>query len=232
MATASDMIKAAMQDLGFLAQLQIPTDYHMQGCLTRFNRMMDSWSIERLMVFEVQTVSFSLTASKASYTWGTGGDWSGTRPNRIERAYVRDVNSNDFPLEILTQAQWDTIGLKTVTSQIPDSIYYDPSYPLGTANLFPVPTLNYTIFLDVWVALTQLATLATVVAEPPGYARAIATNLALEIAPFLEMPVPDATVVAARQSKANVKRINDPDLVMFCDPALKPKSGTYNIYRG
>jgi len=80
--------------------------------------------------------------------------------------------------------------------------------------------------------LTNPATLATTLAFPPGYLRAFAYNLAMEIAPeFGVEPSPQVQRIAMT-SKRNLKRINNPDDVMSLPYSLVASRNRYNIFAG
>jgi hypothetical protein len=80
--------------------------------------------------------------------------------------------------------------------------------------------------------LTQPTTLATQLFFPPGYMRAFAYNLAMEIAPeFGVEPSPQVQRIAMT-SKRNLKRINNPDDVMSIPYAIVATRQRFNIYAG
>jgi hypothetical protein len=80
--------------------------------------------------------------------------------------------------------------------------------------------------------LTQPATLATELFFPPGYMRAFAYNLAMEMAPeFGVEPSPQVQRIAMT-SKRNLKRINNPYDVMSLPYAVVANRQRFNIYAG
>jgi hypothetical protein len=80
--------------------------------------------------------------------------------------------------------------------------------------------------------LTQPALLNTELFFPPGYMRAFAYNLAMEIAPeFGVEPSPQVQRIAMT-SKRNLKRINNPYDVMSMPYALVSNRQRFNIYSG
>ena len=80
--------------------------------------------------------------------------------------------------------------------------------------------------------LTQPATLSTELHFPPGYMRAFAYNLAMEIAPeFGVEPSPQVQRIAMT-SKRNLKRINNPYDVMSLPYAIVANRQRFNIYAG
>ena len=80
--------------------------------------------------------------------------------------------------------------------------------------------------------LAEAATLGTDLFFPPGYMRAFAYNLAMEIAPeFGVEPSPQVQRIAMT-SKRNLKRINNPDDVMSMPYAIVATRQRFNIYSG
>jgi hypothetical protein len=98
--------------------------------------------------------------------------------------------------------------------------------------IYPKPTqLLEWHFISVQ-ELTEPATLATELFFPPGYMRAFAYNLAMEIAPeFGVEPSPQVKRVAMT-SKRNLKRINNPYDVMSLPYAVVANRQRFNIYSG
>lgn len=241
MATANQIITRAMQALGILGRTETPSAGEANDGLTAFNAMLDSWSGgEDLMSYVVLERSFPLVVNTNSYTIGTGGVVNVARPNDITQAYIRDSIGNNFLMDILPRDKWNQIGNRstTMTSQIPDTMFYDPQYPLGVINIFPTPLLTYTCFFDSTQDQVDFASLTTSLSAPPGYERCYVLNLALEMmgAGFpcmLDEKALMRLINNASDAKANVKRTNIKEVLADYDDAIvsRPEC-TYNIYRG
>src|SRR6202007_2905271 len=185
--SALDLTTLALEALQVYAAGEAPQDTNnadQQRMLKLGNNMLDMWSNEHLMVFAKQQISFTLTVNKTAYTIGTSGspDINTTRPLDFARgagiAQLQDGNGNNFPFEFKTREEWLLIGNRTVTSQIPDTGWYDQAFPNGVINIFPTPLLAYTLYADPALQLVDLALLSTTISLPPGYEVAIWTNLA------------------------------------------------------
>ena len=224
MATAQTLIDRACRLIGAVSSGESPSTAEPADGLIALNAMMDSWNTDRLTIYALTDVTKTLVANDASYTIGSGGDINTTRPLRIDGAYVTE-GSTDLPVEVISAAAWDAIADKTVTSNFPSLLYYEPSYPLGVVKIWPVPTDTNVLTLSVESQLTSFATAATSVSLPPGYERAIAANLAIEIAPEFGRPVPPEVLQLARSSLAAIKRRNVPDLTQQIECVSK----RYNI---
>lgn len=236
MTTASDIITRAARSLGYLGRTEVLSAADANDGLIAFNSMLDSWSNEFLMSYISLERSFTLQINKQSYTMGTGGDVVITRPLDIVRAFIRDSNNLDYPLRPVNRAYWNDIGDKGITSQIPDTYFYDPQYPLGVFNIFPKPLLAYTIFFDSTQDQVDFSSLTTALSMPIGYELAYVTNLALQMMSagfpcLLDEKGMQVLVANAQASKANVKRTNMKEVVADMDPAIVSRSNaTYNIY--
>lgn len=235
-ASASQIITRAAQALGYTGRGEVLTATDANDGLTAFNAMLDSWSNESLMSFFTLERSFTLNINQQTYTIGTGGYINATRPYDITGAFVRDTNNNDYPMRVIPQDIWNNIGTKYITSQIPDTLFYDPQYPLGVINIFPVPLLSYTVFFDSTQDQTTLATLTTTIATPVGYERAYVLNLAIELASagfpvMLDDKSYGILINNAAQAKANIKRANIKEVIAGYDAAIVSQSNaSYNIY--
>lgn len=236
MTTASEIITRAGKALAYLGRTEVLSAGDANDGLVCLNSLLDSWSNEALMSYVELQRSFALIAGQQTYTIGTGGYINSTRPYSISGAFLRDSNSNDYPMRIVNQDIWDNIGLKTITSQIPDTLYYDSQYPLGVINIFPVPLINYTVFFNTTTDQLDLATLTTALSLPVGYERAFVLNLAMEMitAGFPCLLTGDGLAqlrANAAEAKGNIKRANIKEVVADFDDAIVSRSeATYNIY--
>lgn len=235
---ASDIITRAARALGFLGLNEVLAASYMNAGLDALNTMLDSWAGEKLTSYANQTITFVMTAGQSQYTIGTVGtpDVNNVRPLDVYDGYITDTNNLDYPLTILTQDRWNDIGDKSITSQIPTTIFLDPQNPLAVLNVFPVPLLPYTLSMDVLLQQALFAAITTQLAMPPGYTRAYASNLAVELMGagwpcLLDEKQLAALIKNASESKANIKRENIKEVVAEYDGAIVSKSyATYNIY--
>jgi hypothetical protein len=232
--TAGDQINRALRLLGVLAEGETTSASVSQDALTAMNQMIDSWNTERLSVFCTQDQVFTWPAGEYIRTLGPSGNFVGLRPVLLDDAtYYRDPGTNvSFGIKFINQQQYDGIAVKTVTSTYPQVIFVNMGYPNITMSIYPRPTRDLEWHFVSVQELTQPATLATVLAFPPGYLRAFTYNLAMEIAPeFGVEPSPQVTRIAMT-SKRNLKRINNPDDVMSMPYAIVATRQRFNIYAG
>lgn len=209
MTSVIEIITDAMQDAGLIAANEAPTDVEAQKVFRMLNRMMDSWSTENLMIFNNVQEVFNLVSAQQSYTIGTGGDFNTSRPISITAIYMRDVNGNDLPVQMLSSMEYAQILSKPIGTTIALAAYYNATAPLGTLTFWPVPTATtYKSVIWSWKALTDFTSLTNSVDLPTGYLEAIISNLAIRSAISFQAPIPTGLEVWANETKAQLKRIN------------------------
>ena len=232
--TAGDQINRALRLLGILAEGETPSAATSQDALVALNQMIESWSIERLSVFCTQDQIFTWPAGEYIRTLGPSGDFVGLRPVLLDDAtYYRDPGTNvSFGIKFINQQQYDGIAVKTVTSTYPQVIFVNMGFPDVTMSIYPRPTRDLEWHFISVQELSNPATLATDLFFPPGYLRAFAYNLAMEIAPEYGVEPSPQVKRIAMTSKRNLKRINNPDDVMSMPYAIVATRQRFNIYAG
>ena len=239
MATALDMITDSLQKIGVYAPGEVITDADAERSLIVLNDMLDSWSNENLTMFALLQQSGVLIPGQQSYTVGPGGAFNTTRPLKIEdgpgRCFVIDSTGQNYPLEVIDQQRWNLLGQLNINSNIPTALFYDPQYPVGIINIFPIPNVGYTLYWDSYLALANFTSLASVLSLPAGYKKAIQDCLAVELWPYFKADaaqIPVNIVASAMTAKGNVKRKNIRPMIGFFDKEIVSRATpTYNIYR-
>lgn len=231
--TARVLIADALRSLGVLAAGEAPTDAEASDTLMLLNEMLELWNLQSLAVYSILRTAQSTTASKASYTLGSGGDWNMTRPDRLMRIVHYDSTQDlEIPLIFMPERSFQNLSQKTTESTIPHQWYDDRGYPLRTIYLFPVPSENKQVYLYTWQQLTTVATLDTVLDFPPGYRPAIRYNLAMHAAVDQGQPATAELQAQASQTLAVIKRANIIIEPLQADPALHGTVGTYDARLG
>lgn len=210
MGTVRDLIRASLLDLGAIASSEAMTADEAADGLRALNLLLESWRLESLLIYAIDILSKVLTGA-TSYTWGTGGDIDSPRPIHLSRASLRLATSPtlDYPLQLLTDEEYEGIALKSQPSTIATAIYVDRAFPLANVFLWPVPTAGATLLLYPWHPLTSFAGLSTTVALPPGYERALQKHLALELSPqYRDCTISPTLANQAIDSKAWLKTAN------------------------
>lgn len=236
MTTARDLITGALTQIQVYAFGEQVANVDIAGGLDVVNSMLDSWSNESLTCYAILEQTGTILPGISSYTIGPGGDFDMTRPLKIldgpGRAYLLDENGDKYPIDVVTQDQWNLITQPNTNSDLPSTLFYDPQFPLGIINIYPEPYQSFPLFWDSYLQLAEFSSLSTLLSFPPGYRKAIQDNLAIELAPYFpSAQITPALVKAAKQSKANVKRTNIRPTVAVYDPEIVAKArGTWDIF--
>lgn len=234
MATASSVIVSALQMIGEKEIGATLSTAEETAYLSKLNMMLESWSIQRLMCYQIVQENFSLTTSTGTYTIGSGGTFNTTRPSRIVGAFIRTSDNSDYPLEIINSDSYNRITNKTVDGSYPNTLYYDAAFVSGlaTIKLYPEPTSGLTLYIDSWKQLQSFATVGTTVSLPPGYQLAIESNLSILLSPGFRSVQPEVIKIA-RESKAAIESLNAPEGIARLDSGVSGQSRqAYNIYNG
>lgn len=228
MPTATTILQRSLQAIGNVGTGETPSADDMDTAFQALNDMLDSWSTDKLYVFETLEENFPLVSGTASYTIGSGGTFNTTRPIKIDKAYVR-LSDIDYDLEIINGGAFANIPQKASIVTIPEFLWYNPTSPLGTIKFFPVPQASLTLYIQTSKQLTQFATQATNVTLAPGYAEAIRYSLMPRLAAEgLGEVTPDQIALAL----ASTERIRTNNSKV---PVLKNEFYTgsrFNIFRG
>lgn len=180
--------------------------------LARLNTMLELWSLDRLMCYQLVQESKALTSSVGSYTIGSGGAFNTARPEKIvDPCFVRDSAGIDYELEIIDAKAYGSISMKTVDGSYPRYLFYDAAFVAGLATIFlyPEPLASLTLYINSWKALQSFVTLDDTVVLPPGYQLAIESNYAIMAAAGFRA-VPAEVVKLAKDSKAAIMGLNAP----------------------
>ena len=157
------------------------------------NTLVDAWGIDPLMVYTILPQLFNLTPGLQIYTIGidptgmTVANFQVARPVRIHKANILTQLASPqvtrIPLEILDVDGWSNLRVQQTPSTIPQYLYDDYDDPLSKLYLYPYPSAAAQLEIYYWKQLSLFATVNDAVVVPPGYLRALKTNLAVELAP-------------------------------------------------
>lgn len=256
MATSvKSIIDQALRKLGAVGTgEQAGADEHADA-LAALRVMLDTWSLEALLVPFTVTEQFDLTPGQAFYSMGPDGDWVTTRPTRIEQirllgddgrsTYIPEASRNG----LRDQASVEP-GAPSAWLGQADGLRWFVSFnalPLGGAALvtsrkpFDVDALdNFARPYDetagaetVYPSGFVLSGIQTPLAFPPGYEAAIIYNLAVHLAPeYKGLDLPPMVVDQAARAKALIKIANTQPVDLVLDPVLTGRRGPYDIRLG
>lgn len=215
MATANNIIKRGLRLINAHGTGEtMSPDMSSDGLMT-LNAMISSWSLEKLMLFKFETVSYVPTA--ASFTIGATGQLVTTRPVEILSAYRRS-GGLDTDVRIGSRADYERESLKAQTGPV-EFLYYKPTLPNGTVFCWPVPT-GGTLFMTLQQPLTAFDTLVADVALPDGYEEALAFNFAVYAGPEYGTEASATVQRRAQNAKRLIKTANNEIPRLELDPAM------------
>lgn len=237
--SAADIVRLALKDAGVLGVGQTANAEDTNDVFDTLNMLLAQWSIKRWLIYHLLDMSVVSTGAM-SYTIGPGGDIdTGTmqRPDRLEDGcFYRQLitasspNQIDYPLGILeSREDYSRIGLKQL-STIPQYIFYDVTYPLGTLYPWPVPSaIKYEIHVAIKDTLAQFSNLADNINLPNQYYAALRYNLGATIRPLYQMP-PDPTLTALALTSLNVIKCSNAQIPRLQIPIQLGRGYLYNIF--
>jgi hypothetical protein len=234
--TVLDIISAALRINGILAAGETASNNECNDALISLNNMVDTWSTEKMLIYATIQETFSLVVNQGAYQMGSGApDFNTVRPQKIENiVWQQPTGSYPFNLgiKIVTQDQWASIGVPTITSTIPTHMWPQYTNPYVTLNFWPVPQAVNNIVIWSWKPLTDFSSLTQTVTLPPGYQKAIIYNLALELAPEYGSTPSELVLVQAAESKAAIKRMNNSQNMLLADAAMLNRKPSWNWMTG
>src|SRR5215469_5372660 len=146
--TVNDICIAALKESGAFGVGQTPLADDITDAWARLQFMLQEWNRKRFLMYHLITKVIPSTGAM-TYTIGAGGDIdtgpNTMRPDKLENGnFLRQTqlaapNQVDYPLELLQSMEdYNRISLKSLVS-FPGKIFYDPTHPLGTIYVWPVP---------------------------------------------------------------------------------------------
>ena len=209
MTTALQLVTSSLRKLGAVAAGETPDADEQSDALESLNQILESWNLKGLALFRRENAAYTLVPSQQAYSVGSGADFDGARPITLHSAFVTR-GGIDYPIAVLTQAQWNDILQKSTESQLPEAVYYEPTFPDGTLRFWPVPLEALPVTLAIDMQLAVVADINDDLSFPPGYERALLYALAVDLAPeYPAVTLSQSVIDAADEALADIKRANN-----------------------
>ena len=123
MSTALSIIERSLRLIGVKASGEAPSASEAQDALNALNVMLDQWSNEKLLIYQVVNNLFTVTAGVTDYTIGVAGSgatWESsqaTRPLNVQRyaGFIRAVTSGfntDYAMDYYPNDRFQNIFQK------------------------------------------------------------------------------------------------------------------------
>lgn len=220
MATASDIVRSALERIGVVPIGEtVPTE-HSTRALADLNDMIQHWAAEGLELHAFTQYDVTLVSGQATYTIGASGNFNVRRPVQIESAYLTSGGVY-YPLNVYNSSlRYDEYTVRP--SGLPTEVYYDPQYPLGKIVFYLTPNAAYSVHLATSTSLAELTLLADTVSLPPEYNLALWTNLAVLLMPtfgksdnlLIKLAKDAKGVLATNNSKRFIKEARFDDTLL------------------
>jgi hypothetical protein len=160
------------------------------------------------------------------------------RPLTIESAFVRVTTTSngapiyggglDYPVQIFSLEEYESIGLKSLNGPWPKGIYYQPSSQLGTLYVWPNPAQGE-MHLFTETIFRELTNLNDQILLPQGYNMALRWCLAERLMPMfgkVDQTMAQMISTRAAEAKATIKRTNmkPPQIARYPDALMVGKA--------
>lgn len=230
--TGLQVITDSLKLIGAVAGHEVPGPTEQADALARLNEVIDSWGLQQTLLAQRRDV-VPLVAAQQTYGWGPGEDIDLPVPVTLDAVsyVVTGTVDTEVFLGLGTTQAYVGQAQKSLTGAVPQAVQYTRTHDAGELWVWPVPTGPLDLVVYWQEPLAQFPDLVTPMGLSFGYARALRTNLAWELAP--EWGRVDAAALQriegmARESLADVKRANVSLVEIGIDPALTG-AGVYNI---
>lgn len=207
MATYADMVNQALAEIGSYAQGQVTSAADMQFCLTKLNRIIDSWNAKRRTIYSKDFTTYTLIPNHQPHTIGPTGDFAVTsRPIQILNANIVLAGTNppvNSPLNLRDDDWWAKNLVQSLTSGLPTDLYYNTAFANGQLFLWPISTVAHGLQLETLFILNQVLQ-GTTINLPPGYNDALTYTLAENLAGSFGKALTPDLMRLARDSRATI----------------------------
>lgn len=204
--TGADLVKLALQEIAVLNAVEDPGGEDADTGLAKCNLILDRWNVQRKCAFAETLTPYALTPHLAPHTIGPTGTWVVVqRPVTIE-AINWITGTTHAPITLRDREWYLNLGTPSLEG-IPTDLYYEPSFPNGTLNFYPVPSVSDSIELMVR-GLLSAVTLTTQLSLPPGYRDALMKTLAEELVGVMHVPMPQLLPMQAKEARAVIFEAN------------------------
>jgi hypothetical protein len=182
-----NVLTNALIEAEWLAQGENPQQEDANFALSKFNDLVDEWAANERYVWAEQFNEYTLTPGLSPHTIGPNNATFAVaqRPVKLVSAAILIPNGDgtvtDLPIPVEDADWWANVRIKSLESQIPTHVYYEPDWPNGSLFFWPIPDQNYQTRLETWSTISQLGNLNTSINLPPAYRKALTLTLAEEL---------------------------------------------------
>lgn len=203
----SDLINDILREIRVLSAVDPALPQDAEYVLRKINRTLDNWNADIRLAYAEVLSTFTLTPALQPHTIGpTGTIVQAQRPVSLQGASL-NVSGSWIPIDVRDATWWLEQPNKTMTSDIPSVVYYEPEWPNGSLYFWPVPSSANQVALLMRQVLAQL-TIGTTVTFPPGYLDALILNVGFECVGPFKVDMPTRLEERAREALARIMANN------------------------
>jgi hypothetical protein len=192
-ATPTELITKALEDIGVLGFGSSATPQEINSGLKTLNAMLDMWGVLRENISLRSQEEFILTVNQSIYYIGNGAvDFDTIKPIKIEKAFYRDENNADIPIDCsMQEGEYAELPIKNQPGVI-TRLFYKPSSPFGVISFDAAPMSALTLVTYSWKPIAKISDPndITALSYPDGYEAAILYNLEVLLCSPNKKPVP------------------------------------------
>lgn len=246
--TARQWITRSLISIGHLAPGEPLKAEDAETGFELAQELIDNWNTQALTVLSNKRTVYDLVAGRGGpndpYLIGPGATGTNFNTGTDERPLlIRTANllNNSNPVQpfemnlpVITDDGFAATAIKSLSTTLQTQLYYNPTVPLGSIILWPIPnTAANDLVLYTDLLPQQVFTLDDVYVCPSGAVGALRLGLAAKmLVPFAAPPEMWAKVEKeAAQALSDFKAPNAKMADLSMDVAFTPNpSGNYNIY--
>jgi hypothetical protein len=236
-ATFGDLVTDALSEINALTPGQPIDAGDMSLGIQRVINFLDSMTARPLMSFVKLLNAYTFGSTKQTYTIGPSGDFVTNRPQEILGADIVDnaVSPTIFiPVRIVDADEYESIRVLNIQSSIPVILWYQPTFPNGTINMWPQPASpSFQLRIQVNSPFGQGAVdVGTTIVTPPGGYEAIMYSVAERLCnPFGKTgPIVQDLQERARKAIALFVSVNAESPKLAMDSQISSASGPVRPY--
>ena len=204
--TALQLVTDSLKLIGVVAGHEVPTASEQTDAFARLNELLDSWGTHAQTMHVSRRALVTLAAGQQTYPLAVPVPG----PFGLDAVTVLAGAGStiETAVPVLTDQEYLAIVDKGLTGALVQGVTISNSVPVPELWVWPVPNATQTLAIYYAEPVAQFPDLTTPVDLAPGYAKAIRTNLAIELAPEFGRVVDPLVDRLARESLADVKRAN------------------------
>lgn len=234
-----NLIWKAFSKLGVTDNGVVTDSQMMNDAFVDLNIMLDEYAADSIFCMGSVMASFALTAGKASYTIGTGGDFNTPMPLKITDAFIRDAADVDYSLNIISESEWADIPTKAIDESMPGTLWYSlgapqQATPLGTIRLAPIPSEADTLWIGEQNVITEFVNLTATITFLPIYYAFLLWNLAKRLIPDYPTATELQVQMILKMADETMKRLETLNAQEIVSPMTSPgrRPGYWDINSG